>query len=123
MRPHMKLVILAYVVVFGICGYYALRYFQPHFIPQSYFVDYDKPVYTKGQYGVCRTAYEFDQLVEIILQNDTDAAWQFAYRHQCRVLKPGTQVFVMDSKWSGKVKVRPKGEPTYFWTFKDELRN
>jgi hypothetical protein len=64
-----------------------------------------KAVSLKGGYGACLTEELFDQLMTASVEND-DRGFQYLLNNGCIVPKAGIQVSVLDTKWTGRTKVR-----------------
>lgn len=59
----------------------------------------------KGGYGACLTEDLFDQLTSAAVKKD-ERAWDYLLKNGCIITKAGIPVSVLDTTWTGRVKVR-----------------
>lgn len=68
----------------------------------------------------CRSRKLFDRLSDIVNEGDKETAQRLMYAGiaagDCKILQPGTAVYVEDVELFGPMKVRPKGELAAYWT-------
>jgi hypothetical protein len=76
--------------------------------------------YTNEGYAACVTEGQLDNFTSFAVQKDKEAMAKLIISGQCVVLRGGIPVYReslgFKSGFSGKIKIRPKGETASFWT-------
>ena len=75
----------------------------------------------------CQTRATFDKVVRLQIDGDMEALKKFLVvpfiAGECTVFKAGDTVSVEDVKiFGGVVCMRPRGEPTCFWTYSNAVK-
>lgn len=75
-----------------------------------------------GKYQACLTEELLDQLVRASARNDANA-WKYLMANGCITPKAGIPVSLIDTTWSGKVKVRAylNDASLELWTVRENI--
>ena len=77
---------------------------------------------TKENYPASASRTYLEKFVEYSVAKDHQAAQKLLDSGLVILLKPGIEVYLVDTKfWSGMVKVRPKGYTQEFWTLSEAI--
>jgi hypothetical protein len=70
----------------------------------------------------CNTEVDLDKAIQFAHDQDRAALWHLMYfDHACFPLDEGDIVYIENSTWSGKVKIRPRGSSQEIWTLLNAL--
>lgn len=82
--------------------------------------------YTKEGYAACISEQDLDMFISFAGQKDNQAMAKLIVSNRCVLLKGGIPVYResqgFKSGFTGKVKIRPKGDTNSFWTIREALR-
>ena len=76
--------------------------------------------HTKNGFAACDTEAQLDKFIDFSVQKDMEAMAKLIMSGSCVLLKGGIPVYReslgFKSGSTGKIKIRPKGDTTSFWT-------
>ena len=76
---------------------------------------------TKKGYLAAITEEYLDKSIDLINAKDYEALQKLIDARVVFWLKEGLKVQVVDRTWTGKIKIRPKGELVEVWTFAEAV--
>jgi len=71
---------------------------------------------TKGGDFAAATEEIYDRVIKLVAAGDREAVNELMEMGVVIILKKGLKVQIMDSRWTGKIKIRLKGTQTEVWT-------
>ena len=76
---------------------------------------------TKEGWPAALTIESLDRFLDCEIAKDTVCMAKLVTSGEVILLKPGIVVYVIDRKFTGWVKIRPRGETFGFWTFAEAI--
>ena len=77
---------------------------------------------TEDGYLAAITEEYFDKIVDLVAAKDYEAIQVLVDAGVVIWLKAGLQVQIVDSTWTGAIKIRLKGTVTEVWTFREAVK-
>jgi len=77
---------------------------------------------TNSDYVAAFSEKDLDRAISYVSDGDKAAFNQIIESGRVFLLKAGMKVYVVDSTWTGKVKIRLQGKTIEIWTVKEALR-